>query len=334
MTDLSICIPTYNRAAFIEETLWSVLAQADEKLEICLSDNASTDATVSIAHSVLAKFQNARIAVAPVNRGADANFLSAVAIARSPYCLILGSDDTLAPQAISRIRSVIANGNLDIVSFDRRMHTVTMRPIRTEHMRRNPLERTFDFRRPAALDEWLAGAQSLCAAFSYLSSAVFRKSAWDAVPDADRWLDSAYVHSYKLLSACLGGAQMQYLPEPLVNCRIGNDSFRDRGLCQRMLIDLYAFARLAALVDRNGFSRAARHLRTLLRTEYPFWRIVRYQRLLSEDPQWKLALDLLRREFGVPLPSLCLASLLGGIPGVARASFMFRDSIQAIRCSR
>ena len=46
---LSICIPTYNRAEFLKDALDSILRQINEnnkdKVEICISDNASEDNT-------------------------------------------------------------------------------------------------------------------------------------------------------------------------------------------------------------------------------------------------------------------------------------------------
>ena len=45
----SIIIPTYNRAAFIEETIKSVLEQTYPHYEIIVVDNCSTDNTASLA---------------------------------------------------------------------------------------------------------------------------------------------------------------------------------------------------------------------------------------------------------------------------------------------
>ena len=47
---LSNCIPTYNRSAYLRECLESIVSSAkghEEQFEIVISDNASTDDTVS-----------------------------------------------------------------------------------------------------------------------------------------------------------------------------------------------------------------------------------------------------------------------------------------------
>ena len=47
--ELSICIPTYNRAEYLKEALDSIIKQINDtnrdKVEICISDNASEDNT-------------------------------------------------------------------------------------------------------------------------------------------------------------------------------------------------------------------------------------------------------------------------------------------------
>lgn len=333
MTRLSVCIPTYNRVGFIEETLRSVLEQATGDVEICLSDNASVDDTVAVARRILAGFPNVRVAVAPENLGADANYLAAVALSTSPFCIILGSDDTLAPGALTAILQRLDGTDPDIMVFDRQMCAIDMRPLRVEHMLRDVTERTFDLGRPAAFETYLGNARSLCAAFSYISGIAFRKSVWDAASDAAPWVGSAYVHSYKLFHACIRGARLHYLPLPLVNCRLGNDSFRDRGLCRRVLIDLDGFARLADLLAENGQPRAGAFVRALIREEYPFWRIVRYQRIIGHDPLWPGLLTLLHTDYGFSTLRLRSAATLGRIPGVARLSFILRDFTQKLTIS-
>jgi len=56
---LSVAIPTYNGAKYIREALDSIISQVevmDEKIEIIISDNASTDKTPMIAKSYEEKY--------------------------------------------------------------------------------------------------------------------------------------------------------------------------------------------------------------------------------------------------------------------------------------
>ncbi|MFY7907629.1 MAG: glycosyltransferase family 2 protein, partial [Burkholderiaceae bacterium] len=48
MPELSIVIPTFNRADMLGQALASALAQQDVDLEVVVSDNASTDHTAAV----------------------------------------------------------------------------------------------------------------------------------------------------------------------------------------------------------------------------------------------------------------------------------------------
>ena len=48
---VSVCIPTYNRAGLLRESIASVLAQTFGDFELIISDNASEDATESVVRS-------------------------------------------------------------------------------------------------------------------------------------------------------------------------------------------------------------------------------------------------------------------------------------------
>ncbi len=50
---ISIIIPTYNRANYVEQTIESALAQDYENYEVIVSDNASTDSTTEVVNKYL-----------------------------------------------------------------------------------------------------------------------------------------------------------------------------------------------------------------------------------------------------------------------------------------
>lgn len=322
---LAICIPTYNRANFIADTIASVLTQVNVRIDLCISDNASTDDTVMVARAATRDFPSTCISVSPTNLGADSNYLAAVGLAEADYCLILGSDDILVPGAIATLLYEIDRYNPDILLFDRRVCSIRMEPLRIEHALRPAMAAEFHMSTAGTLDDYMGQAESLCAAFSYISGVVFRKREWDLVSDHTDWVGSAYVHSYKLIERCCAGVNVRYVPVPLVDCRLGNDSFRENGLCRRVLIDLHGFSRLAHLLEARGHPLAAKRLRALIRKEYTFWRLVRYQSILAADPDWREVIDGLQEGFHVPPIWLAAATALGRIPGVGRASFILRD---------
>ena len=94
---VSVVIPTYNSARWIEQALSSVLAQRSVSLEIVIGDSGSTDGTTDIIRRIA---PNARIAAASV-KGPSTARNSALASVRGTYVQFLDSDDLIAPDKIS-----------------------------------------------------------------------------------------------------------------------------------------------------------------------------------------------------------------------------------------
>jgi hypothetical protein len=92
---LSVCIPTYNGAAYLAEAMKSVLEQGGIDLELLMVDDASTDATVEIARS----FDDQRIRhfTSGVNRGLVGNWNRCIELARGTYLCIFHQDDVMMP---------------------------------------------------------------------------------------------------------------------------------------------------------------------------------------------------------------------------------------------
>jgi glycosyltransferase involved in cell wall biosynthesis len=97
---VSVCIPTYNGARFIERTLRSVLAQRYDDYEIVLGDDGSTDGTLDL----VARFDDERLRVVPGVSGvnAPANFNRLIAAAEGRYVKLLCQDDMLYPDCLAR----------------------------------------------------------------------------------------------------------------------------------------------------------------------------------------------------------------------------------------
>lgn len=99
---VSICLPVRNGADRIEEVVWSVLAQDHERIELVISDNASTDETEEVCRA-LAK-SDSRIVYHrhPENVGLLNNFISAMQLANGVFLRWVGDDDWLAPDSVTR----------------------------------------------------------------------------------------------------------------------------------------------------------------------------------------------------------------------------------------
>jgi glycosyltransferase involved in cell wall biosynthesis len=108
---LSVCIPTYNRAARLAgalEQFAAVLRRSGHRgsIEIVISDNASPDGTagvIRVAAGALAESVPLRVYTQRVNVGAEGNFKFLYEHARGDYVLLWGDDDTLNEEDFGRL---------------------------------------------------------------------------------------------------------------------------------------------------------------------------------------------------------------------------------------
>ena len=95
---ISVCIPTYNGAKYIAQTIECILNQTFTDFEIIVSDDGSSDNTLEIVGS----FNDPRIV--RIDRlskvGAEANWNNAVATASASLVKLVCQDDLLYPQCL------------------------------------------------------------------------------------------------------------------------------------------------------------------------------------------------------------------------------------------
>ena len=101
MPAVSVIIPVYNGAAYVEEALKSALSQEGVDFEVVVSDNASTDDTVAIV-SRYDGDPRLRILTNENNLGIFGNLNRLVDEARSPLIKILCADDWILPGGLAK----------------------------------------------------------------------------------------------------------------------------------------------------------------------------------------------------------------------------------------
>ncbi len=107
---VSIVTPVYNAAAFLEETLQSILASSYPNLEVILMDDGSGDNSVLIAQDWAEK--DARIKVfMQRNAGPAAARNNAIKHAKGKYILPIDADDLLHPNYIEQAVEVLENNS-------------------------------------------------------------------------------------------------------------------------------------------------------------------------------------------------------------------------------
>ncbi len=108
---LSICVPTHDgRADVLGRALDSIAAgvAADERIEVCISDNASRDRTAAVVERFRERVGGrVRYHRHSENRGFTQNLLSAVELAEGRWVWLLGSDDVVAPGALAEVTALV-----------------------------------------------------------------------------------------------------------------------------------------------------------------------------------------------------------------------------------
>lgn len=97
---VSVVIPTYNNAAFVEETMRSVLAQTYADYEVVVADHTSTDATWDLLQQY-AGDPRVRLLTTPAGGGAERNWNRVTAAARGELVKLVCGDDLLEPTALA-----------------------------------------------------------------------------------------------------------------------------------------------------------------------------------------------------------------------------------------
>lgn len=115
---LTIAIPTYNRANYLEILLNSILIQykeVKEFLELIISDNASTDNTREVVDKYLLLGLEIQYFCQTENLGPDRNIANCFIKARGEYVWIVGDDDQLLPSSLNKIFNILKLEAPDLV---------------------------------------------------------------------------------------------------------------------------------------------------------------------------------------------------------------------------
>ncbi|MEF2229668.1 MAG: glycosyltransferase family 2 protein [Pseudodesulfovibrio sp.] len=114
-TLISIILPTYNRAQFIESALRSVFVQTHSRWELVIIDDGSTDGT----SEVLARYDDPRIIlVRQENQGVSAARNAGVARCSGGVIALLDSDDEWLPRKLEKQLAYMRRHGYEICQTD------------------------------------------------------------------------------------------------------------------------------------------------------------------------------------------------------------------------
>jgi O-antigen biosynthesis alpha-1,3-abequosyltransferase len=219
---LSICIPTFNRARYLPETLESLVAQLAPDVELLVYDTGSTDGTLALMQDFISRFPAVRFFHLDERRGIDETLLLLLDEARGEYVWYFGSDDTLKSGAVESVRQrILAAPHLPALVFlNHEIVDDVGRPLIAANLPAAG-DRTFpDGRRAAA---WLA------LHLGFVSACIFRRNTAPSRSEASEFIGSLWMGAYLNLRSLASGGPALYLGSPMVRARRNPGNIYDYG---------------------------------------------------------------------------------------------------------
>lgn len=117
---VSIIIATYNRAAFIENTLNAIASQTYQNFECIIIDDGSTDNTAAIVDPIVSSDCRFNYIVRPdtIKKGANYSRNYGFSFSKGEYIKFFDSDDSMLPDHIEVCVTTLEQGNYDFVVAD------------------------------------------------------------------------------------------------------------------------------------------------------------------------------------------------------------------------
>ena len=233
---ISVCMATYNGEKYIKEQLASIISQLDSDDELLISDDGSTDNTISIIQS----YNDSRIHILnhvpnssySGHEKVSSNFENALKNAHGDYIFLSDQDDIWCKDKVKKCvnemqSSLFVVHNMKIIDENGNM-------VKNPRYNDNPLPKN-----------WLAIVYHMrlwgcCMAFRKECLAFI-------LPFPDRLL----AHDYWLAALCIKKVRCSYIELPLINYREHSDSVsykRHRSIFYKIS---YRFKLLFEIVGRK-----------------------------------------------------------------------------------
>lgn len=166
---LSLVVPIYNVAPYLNDCLTSIASQGHRELEVVLVDDGSTDESPGIAAEWAARDSRFRLVSQP-NRGLGAARNTGVAHASGDYLMFVDSDDVLPSYATELLVSAVEQTGSDFAAGN--VFRLNRKGVRQSTMHRTPFARTQLGTHVSRLPDLLSDRTAW--------NKVFRRQFWDS----------------------------------------------------------------------------------------------------------------------------------------------------------
>ncbi|MDP3705969.1 MAG: glycosyltransferase [Legionellaceae bacterium] len=201
---LSICIPTYNRAEYLQDLLESIQTEIIKhpeivnKFKIYISDNASTDRTNELCSEYSTIFRNMEYSRNGSNFGSCKNVLKSCTSGAGKYRWVIGDDELIAPNGLAHVIKILESERPGLlINNDGAYLSKLKLPAKYENFK--------DFAKAAIK----AGNPHVLIAHSLITANVFLAKSFDARL-AETKLQTRYAHMYGMISGLINESLTVY----------------------------------------------------------------------------------------------------------------------------
>lgn len=250
---LSLCIPTWNRAIYLENAIESGLKEAGSHppntIEILVSDNASTDETPELLAGLKGRHPELRFFRNSENRGFDVNYIRCIEEAQGEYVWVMGDDDIWLPGCVSRVLQELEKGADACLCLaeacDMNLNPIVVLPWFLDP--NPPLE--WHLKSREDLIRYFDSCARNAGVFAFISVSIFHRERFLSNQETLRAaLGSEYIHLWGMMAFLNKPCRLHYIPEILIKNRLSDahpGSYANTDLFHRWMKDFLTWERIA-----------------------------------------------------------------------------------------
>ena len=213
---LSICIATYNRHQYIEETLRSILSQDTSNAEILILDSSEGFDTALIIDKINSPI--IRYIKNNQNGGLDQDFDKCVRLAEGEFCWLFSDDDIFLPNSLSGVKNIL-NDQTDLVIVNSEVRDKNLHRALTKKQVQIDQDKKYEHLEAFFLD---------CGKYlSFIGCVIIRKERWVS-RNTSNYYGSNFIHVGVIFESEFPNSII-FLNKPMIALRYGNGFWIESG---------------------------------------------------------------------------------------------------------
>lgn len=222
---LSVCIPNYNRIDKLERLILEVSRQIvnyslEKKVQICISDDCSSENPYSVIEAIKKKYSGVDILYRrnEHNYGMDYNFFQSVMMSSSQYCWIIGNDDLPTKNGIKIVYEILRERKeIDILLTPFNIYDEYDQFRGIVYPLDKSIEIIYDTSDKKQYNRYIRSVAHNSGLFGFLSNVVFKKENWNRHKDKfkDKF-NTIFIQMYMNIQTLEDGAFILYAQDHII----------------------------------------------------------------------------------------------------------------------